>query len=505
MSYKVNDGLGYVPNKYVDENEFISMNMENTPLPEYDSIKDKIPQPFWENHKDTIDCYYKSWEIAFRNIRKPTLKNGFVSNYIDAAFNGDIFMWDSVFMLMFGKYGDRVFKFQHTLDNFYAKQHKDGFICREIIEENGEDLFFRMDPVSTGPNILAWCEWEYYKIFFNKERIRKIFPVLLAYHLWLKEYRTWPDGSYWTSGWGCGMDNSTRLQKQYDVQYSHGHQIWVDATIQQYLNINILEKMARICNRESDILILRDEKKMLYNIINNKLWDEETSFYYDCWKNNKLNGVKTVAAYWALLGEVVPENRAESFIGHLSNENEFKRLHRVPTLSADDKSYVSVGGGYWRGGVWAPTNYMILKGLEKYKKYDLAFEIAYNHIINITKVYNKTNTVWENYSPDTIDRGNQSRGDFVGWTGASTIAVLIENVLGISSDCENNELIWHINLTDEHGINLYPFGKDGVLNLKCDKRSSMVEEPHITVKSNCDLRLKVFWKGGTKNIDVYAQ
>ena len=44
MSYKVNDGLGYVPNKYVDENEFISMNMENTPLPEYDSIKDKIPQ-----------------------------------------------------------------------------------------------------------------------------------------------------------------------------------------------------------------------------------------------------------------------------------------------------------------------------------------------------------------------------------------------------------------------------------------------------------------------------
>ena len=36
------------------------------------------------------------------------------------------------FMTLFGRYGERAFTFMRTLDNFYAKQHPDGFICREI-------------------------------------------------------------------------------------------------------------------------------------------------------------------------------------------------------------------------------------------------------------------------------------------------------------------------------------------------------------------------------------
>jgi len=38
--------------------------------------------------------------------------------------------------------GSRAFDFQRTLDNLYAKQHPDGFICREIVEADGSDLFW---------------------------------------------------------------------------------------------------------------------------------------------------------------------------------------------------------------------------------------------------------------------------------------------------------------------------------------------------------------------------
>ena len=45
---------------------------------------------------------------------------------------------------------------------------------------------------------------------------------------------------------------------------------------------------------------------------------------------------------------------AVAFIAHLDNEAEFKRPHRVPTLSADHPLYEEYGGS-WKGGVWAPT------------------------------------------------------------------------------------------------------------------------------------------------------
>ena len=50
-----------------------------------------------------------------------------MSNYIDTAYNGNIFMWDSAFITLFGQYGRKAFDFMGTLDNFYAKQHVDGF------------------------------------------------------------------------------------------------------------------------------------------------------------------------------------------------------------------------------------------------------------------------------------------------------------------------------------------------------------------------------------------
>ena len=68
-------------------------------------------------------------------------------------------MWDAGFLVGFGGYGRHAFDFQRTLDNFYRKQHADGFICREISEADGQDCFPRFDPSSTGPNVLAWAEW----------------------------------------------------------------------------------------------------------------------------------------------------------------------------------------------------------------------------------------------------------------------------------------------------------------------------------------------------------
>lgn len=56
----------------------------------------------WDGFSDVLSCYWRAWEIAFGNLRKPVPGSGFVSPYIGAAFNGCIFMWDSAFMMLFG-------------------------------------------------------------------------------------------------------------------------------------------------------------------------------------------------------------------------------------------------------------------------------------------------------------------------------------------------------------------------------------------------------------------
>ena len=40
-------------------------------LPKYEEALAVLPEPIWEGHESTIKCYYKTWEIAFGNLRGP--------------------------------------------------------------------------------------------------------------------------------------------------------------------------------------------------------------------------------------------------------------------------------------------------------------------------------------------------------------------------------------------------------------------------------------------------
>src|SRR5262249_44079168 len=161
----------YVRNPLVEKNAFLRMAPDGAPVPSFEEARRALPEPFWAGHAPAIDCYAEAWRLAFAHLRRPEPASGFVARFIDPAFNDCVFMWDSCFMLLFARYGERAFPFSRTLDNFYAKQHPDGFICREIGRALGDDRFERFDPSSTGPNVLAWTEWEHYRNFADLDRL----------------------------------------------------------------------------------------------------------------------------------------------------------------------------------------------------------------------------------------------------------------------------------------------------------------------------------------------
>jgi hypothetical protein len=471
-----------------------------------------LPEPSWDGHPDEIACYWKVWELAFGNIFHPTPRNGFVASYIDTAFNKHLFMWDSAFILMFARYGKAAFDFQRTLDNLYCKQHPDGFICREIDEASGLDLFEHFHPASTGPNTLAWTEWEYYLNFADKDRLGRVFPVLAAYHQWLRMNRTWPDGGYWSSGWGVGMDNQPRIPDTHVKGYedpdqlrwwSHAHMTWVDVCLQQLLSAKLLVQFATELGRTADAADFDEEVQSLTKLVNDVLWDDPAAFYYDRLRDGSLSKVQSIGAFWAVIAGATPKERLPRLIAHLEDPKKFNRPHRVPSLAADDPDYQAIGD-YWRGGIWAPTNYMVLRGLTS-EGYDrLAHEIAANHVANVTQVFRDTGTVWEDYAPESAVPAKPARKDFVGWSGMGPVAVLFEYLFGLRPDAAKSTLTWDIRLTEGFGVKRYPFGRDGQIDLSCAARGSAHDEPQVTIASNIPVDVEILWEGGSKRMKVGA-
>ncbi|SFJ80324.1 Trehalase [Paenibacillus sp. UNC496MF] len=492
----------YVKSGLVRENGFLGMPPEERALPSYAEAAELLPRPHWEGRETELGLYWKAWELAFGHLRKANARNGFPANYIDTAFNNDLFMYDSSFILLYGMYGRRAFDFQRTLDNFYAKQHPDGFICRQIRQTDGTDVFHRFDPSSTGPNLMPWTEWEYFRMSSDTERLANVFPALVAYHRWLKAYRTWPDGTYWANGWSGAADNLPRIPDNADKDkdyFFHGHLVWCDSCIFQVYAAKLLVAMAGVLGREAEVADVAEEAEKLTALINDRLWDEETAFYYDMLPDGTLTGVKNIGAYWALLADIVPARRMERFVSHLSDPGAFNRPHRVPSLSADHPAY-RPEGDYWVGAVWMPTNYMVLGGLRAAGFEALAEEIAANHLDQVTDVYAATGTIWENYAPEQAAPGKPAKPDFVGWGGLAPIAVLFEYRFGLRPDAPASRLAWDVRLLEAHGVARYPFGAEGVLDLACAARGSRTERPRIEARSNVALTLIVRWDGGEETI-----
>ncbi len=491
----------YVKSIFVAENEFRNMKPETIEPKTFDEARKILPSPVWEGHEKEIEMYWHAWKIAVGNIRQPLEGSGFVSPYLDIAYNGNIFMWDACFMMLFARYGHQFYPFQRSLDNFYAKQHPDGFICREI-RADGSDCFERYDPTSTGPNLLPWVELEYYRQFGDIDRLHKIFPALCAYVNWWKLNRTWQNGTYWSSGWGTGMDNMPRVDDDYNPIYSHGHMVWLDTNLQQMLADHAMLQIGFYIERWQEIEEYEDEIKFLKSYVNENLWNEETGFLHDQYRDGSLCPTKGVSAFWALQTDVLEKDRMDRLVAHLSDTEEFARPHMLPSLSADHRKY-NPAGRYWQGGVWPGTTYMTIDGLWDKEYYDEARKIAENHYSAVFNVWKNTGTFWEYYAPESIEEGFMARKDFVGWTGLPPIAVFIEYILGIKSDYSIKTIDWDVTKTDEHGIERYPFGPEGTVDLKVGKRKSADDVPVVTVKTSEPFRLILRWgDGNVKTMEV---
>lgn len=477
---------------------FSKKTLTESVIPSFETSKDKLPSPILENNPEYIELYWKTWQLAFDHYKNPPTGSPFVSAYIDEAFAPNIFQWDTFFMIMFARYANHIFPAIQSLDNFYCRQYENGYICREIIEATGEDFVFEGREHTVNPPLFSWAEMENFKITGDKSRFKSVLPVLEKFAEWLEIYRKKENTKhnlYWQTGLGSGMDNTPR-----------GGSGWVDMSAQMVMMYNDMSEMCNELNLIDKSKMFKDKANQISFLINKYMWNDEDGLYYDVDDEGNQVKCKTVACFWPMLAGVADKNQANKLLHNLNDPHTFWRKIPFPSLSVDHKNF-KADGEYWLGSVWAPTNVMIIKGLDKfgvgndmaYKFNEFATLATEEYLNGIYEVYKKTGTIWENYSPEVFARGSWSRPDFVGWTGCGPIELLIENIIGLRPDGVNSLLTWHLSRIDEHGIENLKFGNVTV-SLIAEKREKVVSPIILNIKCDNDFELSV--EHGNNNYKV---
>ena len=445
-------------------------------------VQSHLPRPVLEKEVSLTDAYWFVWKQIFDNVCHPTDANGFVNSYLDPAFNECFLLWNSAFTSHYSYYARHIFPFEDTLNNFYAKQHGDGFICRQIRRSDGQEAFEKHDPSSSGPNILAWTEYNLYKRSGDLARLRDTFVPILGLHRWLKKFRTWKDGSYWANGWSNGMSNQPRQRYHgyaNDPHFDHGFLSWADTTVQQYISAKVLIETAALIGSEEDISDLHQEKQRLAELIMTKMYCHEQHFLFDLDENGERTDVKSIGAFWLLHTDLLSNEQVNGLVSHLTEGGDFFSEHPIPSLSRKDPDFCEKGN-FWRGGVWAPLNYMVLEGLVANGYDDLAHQISRKHINMVLETFNQTGTLWENYKPTQIGQGVPAKPNFLGWTGLSLTNILYEHFFGIRIDPSQKTIRWHIVLTEKHGVQNLVLENGVTVSLVCEMRENKEAPPLIT-------------------------
>ncbi|MCA9968910.1 MAG: hypothetical protein KC425_01785 [Anaerolineales bacterium] len=486
------------------QNTFLQQAVETAVIPSFLEARARLPEPVLADKPAWVEMYWRAWELVWANLRRPRPDTGLVASHVNGSPENHLFMWDAAFEVQYGVYGRRIFPFVTTLDNFYARQHPDGYMCREMSWETGQELYAPFDPDGTGPAILAWAEWRTYRASGDDARLARVFWPLLAYHHWCRANRTWPSGLYWATGVSSGMSNQPRVP---DSRHHHRHWTWVDASMQAALTVSVLAQMAGRLQEADWAEALTAEHTQLVQKINQQLWNEEQTYYQDVGPDGRFSRVKSIGAYWGLVDkELVPADRLTPFVQHLRDGWAFNLPHRVPSQAADSEGYNAQSGNRWRGAVWPATNFMVLKGLRTVGQHALAREIALNHLGKLFEVYQRTDTFWENYAPETAAPGDPAQPNAVSMAAISPIAILLEDVLGLHVDWPLRRVTWdrQLETAQLYGVRNFPIGPDGVVDLIADPEK-------LTVNTNVPFTLQLREDGqllqaavpvGTTEIDL---
>jgi len=334
---------------------------------------------------------------------------------------------------------------RENIEGLLSLARNDGLIPNAPLEQGDQDL-------RSQPPLIMLAAYEYYEKTRDLPSLKRWYHTLRKYHFWWKKNGSPqevfkgliapftgtrdpqnPMLAYWAVC-STGMDNHATYDlvngKVLNIQGYHYIPVLdvflssVLAASSKYLSI-----MARVLNLKEDSLLFEEEYRNMKERINEHMWDVEDSFYYSLMLDGKKIKTRSVQAFVTLFAEIPDKSMAYKLVEYLEEEQEFNGEYGVPTISFSDEKFMtpqpkwmfSRDPYYWRGPIWAPTTYLVFKGLRNYGYLKNAEEIVSKWI----SLIREAGGFYEYYYTDGSPGGTKLN-DF-GWTAAVTIKLLVDS------------------------------------------------------------------------------
>lgn len=209
------------------------------------------------------------------------------------------------------------------------------------------------------PVVFGWAAWQLYQADGDKNFLSEIYPRLEKhFEYWTRAIQVHHTNLY--AGGFMGMDNIPRGDNGAPQADASG---WMALFAKNMIDIS------DALGKSDRATYYHDQYDAISKAINATLWDDAAQFYYDCQDVGctQFVKVKSLTGFIPLIAGVVPANRAQDVMAHLTNANEFWSSYGVRSMSADESIYepgyasVPSVNSNWRGPIWLPINYLLVQ------------------------------------------------------------------------------------------------------------------------------------------------
>jgi len=287
------------------------------------------------------------------------------------------------------------------------------------------------------PPVGAMCVWKMQERWPDESFLREVYPKLVTWHRWWAKAR---DGNHdglleWGSSTAqlhpaileTGWDDTVHFEGAEMVGNTLNADA-VDLSSMWAMDAQYLSLIAHELGYESDATEFRNEHTAICERIRKQLWNPDLGiFCTKIWNGRFLTRLTPMNFYPLLAGAASPE-QARQVIAALTDPKRFWGEWILPTVSYDDPVWPQQD--YWRGKVWAPVNYLVFQGLQRYAAPELMNEFADKSLRLFMRNWTAKRVCGENFlSKD----GTQSSTPYYTW-GALLCLIGLENIIRLEPD-----------------------------------------------------------------------
>jgi hypothetical protein len=337
-----------------------------------------------------------------------------------------LWSWDSAFHALIARWLRDPSLAHADLRTAVLQQRPDGMIPHETYLEPGTawgnwpDGDGQSSSITQLPS-LAYAVWETFRVTRDRDLLADLLPALVRHDRWLARERD-RDGDGLISlvhRWE-GWDTSPRWDQGLDIEP-------VDANCFYYAQKQAIARIARELGDDRLAQYYSEQATQVAQAIHARLWNPDAATFFDLQGPDEMPvRVRTPAAFLTLPFGLADSAQAEALISQLTDPRRFWSTHPVPTVALDEPTFSP--RDYWRGPTWINLNWLIIDGLRRYRRDELAARLVRRTLDLLT--LGGRPSAREYFDPLT---GEGLGAVDYGWTGLCN-DLIVRHVCGVQPD-----------------------------------------------------------------------